>query len=96
MASRDHIPQHRYGSGHNPRQPATHAEQDTSLANIHSRAIAREQLRRQQQQQGTGSVLADLNSLHTQQNKDMRTMFVPTPRDSIPASVYVSGHLSPA
>ncbi|KAJ1859531.1 hypothetical protein GGH12_000487 [Coemansia sp. RSA 1822] len=97
MASHDRTPQHRYGSGHNPRQPATHAEQDTPQANIHSRAIAREQLRRQQQHsQGTGSVLADLNSLHTQQNKDMRTMFVPTPRDSIPASVYVSGHLSPA
>ncbi|KAJ2304745.1 hypothetical protein IWW55_002283 [Coemansia sp. RSA 2706] len=101
MASRDRTPQPRdAGSTSNGRRPPPHPDPDALLLNVHSRTSIRERLRlrqqQQQQQQGAGGVLADLNTLHTQQNKDFHTLFAPTPRDSIPASVYVSGHLSPS
>ncbi|KAJ1996348.1 hypothetical protein EDC05_000238 [Coemansia umbellata] len=73
--------------------------------NFHSRSMAREQLRKhneqqqQQQQQNQdkgGGVLADLSMLYGQQRKDMHTAFVPGPLDSISASAYVSGHLTPS
>ncbi|KAJ1743622.1 hypothetical protein LPJ78_000356 [Coemansia sp. RSA 989] len=74
--------------------PSAHAETGAA-PNLHSRAVARERLRRQQLQ-GSGGVMADLTSLHSQQNKDIHALFTPTPHDTIPASAYVSGHLSPA
>ncbi|KAJ1794103.1 hypothetical protein LPJ59_004605, partial [Coemansia sp. RSA 2399] len=70
--------------------------------NYHSRSAAREQLRRQKQQQQQGytggGVLADVNTLREQQNRDTTThsAFVSGPLDSLSTSAYVSGHLTPS
>ncbi|KAJ2619747.1 hypothetical protein H4R22_005363, partial [Coemansia sp. RSA 1290] len=52
--------------------PSAHAETGAA-PNLHSRAVARERLRRQQLQ-GSGGVMADLTSLHSQQNKDIHAL----------------------
>ncbi|KAJ2456312.1 Transcriptional regulator of nonfermentable carbon utilization [Coemansia sp. RSA 2336] len=90
---------HRDGGTANPGNTSSAHAETATTPNLHSRAVARERLRRQQQQQqqqqGPGGVMADLSTLHSQQNKDIHAVFAPT-HDTIPASAYVSGHLSPA
>ncbi|KAJ2161633.1 hypothetical protein GGF46_001315 [Coemansia sp. RSA 552] len=106
MVARDHTPQHVPYDGDSSRSRRRgHERREGPPQSMHSRAAARERTRQTQQQQqqhhaaqsqGTGGVLADLNMLHSQQSRDIHTVFAPTPRDSsVPASVYVSGHLTP-
>ncbi|PIA19525.1 hypothetical protein COEREDRAFT_90262 [Coemansia reversa NRRL 1564] len=81
--ARDRTPQHATSGDVDHRPPP----------NLHSRGAAREQIR--QQQPGGAGVLADLHTLHGQRNRDIHTVFVSTPRESVATSAYVSGHLTP-
>ncbi|KAJ2725340.1 hypothetical protein GGI07_001348 [Coemansia sp. Benny D115] len=73
--------------------PAASGQQ---LLNARSRTAAREQLRQRQQNAPASSVIADLGSLHSQQSKDIHSVFVSTPLDSLAGSAYASGHLTPS
>ncbi|KAJ2546193.1 hypothetical protein EV175_005694 [Coemansia sp. RSA 1933] len=89
-----------------PAPPRRERAADTQKPiNYHSRSAAREQLRKRQQGQGQGhtggGVMADINTLHgQQQNRDtttaMHSAFVSGPLDSLSTSAYVSGHLTPS
>ncbi|KAJ1724523.1 hypothetical protein LPJ53_001228 [Coemansia erecta] len=78
------------------------ARANSGQPNVHSRAVAREQMRpqrpqqQQQQNQTTTGILEDLNMHHTQNSRDIHTVFVSTPIESITGSAYVSGHLTPS
>ncbi|KAJ2384210.1 hypothetical protein GGI23_006983, partial [Coemansia sp. RSA 2559] len=86
-----------------PAPPSRDRAADTQQPiNYHSRSAAREQLRKQKQQQQQGytggGVLADINTLREQQSRDTAThsAFVSGPLDSLSTSAYVSGHLTPS
>ncbi|KAJ2777558.1 hypothetical protein GGI15_004459, partial [Coemansia interrupta] len=85
-----------------PQYQNQRARANSGQLNVHSRVAAREQMRpqrpqhQQHNQATTTGILEDLNMHHTQNSRDIHTVFVSTPIESITGSAYVSGHLTPS